>query len=562
MGNGALVGVGTGEAFELEDVATVPLGALEHLSGEGFFMKHPREYARAVEGFVRAERLDALEVVVPAGRIKAIAPLHLAAKYGSLDCVELFVSAGFNSLLVDDEGKTPLHWCATNRSAQSALCATFFALSAPASLAIRDRDGNMPLHLACKRNNDKVFSALLTHGAGVRAPDASGKTVGQIAKIRQLTSIQNVLQEDRLTKDPAMGATSGRRREARERRPREAKGEVDMERIMAVWNRFFENAFRSISADIDTGMSMSMGVDGNGDVPGGNGGGAGGFLVDEEGFRSAMRGAQSSAPSAYVALQKEGFFDTDIDVNDINESVHRRVHHVTDKRVSAWLEWLLCYSVEHKDYYVVHRETAQSEWLSVHLERQAKRNDLYCHGDGNDSSGCDFHDRLPCSPVELVQRGWMPFYDHLLNDTYWMQLSTGQCERCLPIGSSSRADAAALSTLGLRNYEGGGEWFCADNCAVGRWVVVLLPDDDDVERGRFPRGNGATRGGHVQNATSAQGYYFQNTLTGHISWTEPDRWIELIEAENDGWALCRHEDDISLYWWHMASGEVSWAENW
>ena len=144
MGNSAGV-----LASELAHSAlTLPIGSLEQMALDGYFIKHAREYSQAVETYVAHSRLAELEVIVPAGRTKNVHPLHLAAKYGKIDCVELFHSAGFNPLLADREGKTALHYSAFNRSQESALCATYLAMTSPSALAIRDLDGNNPIHLA------------------------------------------------------------------------------------------------------------------------------------------------------------------------------------------------------------------------------------------------------------------------------------------------------------------------------------------------------------------------------------------------------------------------------
>ena len=541
MGNSASVMEGMDEV----DMARAPLGALERLAEEGFFMTHPQVYKDAVEAFVRLSRLDALEVVVPAGRVKSVVPLHLAAKYGQIDCVELFASAGFNPLVVDSEGKTPLHWSATNRSSESALCATFLALAAPAAHAIRDKDGNNPLHLACKRNNEKVFAALLAHGANVKTPDAHGKNCRQIAKIKQLSPILSVL-DGTGTKNMAAGTPSSS--SSRGRKAKSGEG-LDMERTMQVWERFFENAFKAMGAEIDefSGVGMDSGE---------------GFLLDVGGMEAALRGAK--ATSAFDLLEQEGgFFEEDVrgreaavpNGSDWGSGGARssfgsvsadksKKETVVDPRVSSWLDWVLCYSASANNYYVVHRQSYQSEWLEIHLERERKHHGLFSGmhhvsvSDTSSSSGF-FSSNLPTSVLDLVRAGWMSFFDDKTNSAYWMHLS-GQCELVVPVGAFDNT----MHSLGFEAWEDSAEWVRADQSPCSQWCIVTLGDDD-------PR-NSST------SSSPAQMWFFTNIMTGHSNWGEPDGWASQVEAMG-GWALCRHEDDANYYWWNTHTGDTSWA---
>jgi hypothetical protein len=523
------------------DPLKVPLGTLEQLAKEGWFMQQPRQYLEAVEGFVRVARLDALEVVVPAGNVKKVQPLHLAAKYGQIDVVELFVSAGFNPLNPDREGKTPLHWCATNRSSESALVATFLALVAPAAHAMRDKDGNAPLHLACKRSNEKVFAALLSQGGNPKMPDATGKNVRQIAKIQQLTRIQAVLEGD-VSMWPGSGSRTGAGAGALSSsakkgcsKSQQDKDNVDMGRTMLIWERFFENAFKAMGGEMDE-MDQGLGL-----------GGQEGFMMDSEGVAAAVSGAKASTRpsphtdlvSAFDLLGVEGFFDAD------EPSATPTPQFAVDIRVRAWLQWVLCYSAE-GHYFVVNSGTGESEWLEVHLERQRKKHRLYRGPDINSSSPDTMRDpvQLPRSAHDLVRDGWLSFFDGDSNRAYWMHLS-GQCELVLPVGDAD----PTMKSLGFPAWEGSSQWVSANKTPCALWCIVMLGED---ERAAKASGRSLAR-------MASQGWFFSNTLTGHTAWAEPDDWAAHVESAG-GWALCRNEDDLGYFWWHTATGDVSWAE--
>ena len=54
------------------------------------------QYREAVDVSIMKGYLDNLECLIPAGRIRNTFPVHAAAKYANLDCLELLNSAGFN----------------------------------------------------------------------------------------------------------------------------------------------------------------------------------------------------------------------------------------------------------------------------------------------------------------------------------------------------------------------------------------------------------------------------------------------------------------------------------
>ena len=67
---------------------------IEKLCNRGYFASHTESYKDEFERAIRVSQLDNLEVLIKVGLTRDLYPLHLAAKHGSIDSVELLVSAG------------------------------------------------------------------------------------------------------------------------------------------------------------------------------------------------------------------------------------------------------------------------------------------------------------------------------------------------------------------------------------------------------------------------------------------------------------------------------------
>ncbi|KAF6733817.1 Ankyrin-2 [Oryzias melastigma] len=92
---------------------------------------------------------------------KGFTPLHVAAKYGSLDVAKLLLQ---RRALLDDAGKnglTPLHVAAHYDNQEVAL----LLLDKGASPHATAKNGYTPLHIAAKKNQTNIALALLQYGA-------------------------------------------------------------------------------------------------------------------------------------------------------------------------------------------------------------------------------------------------------------------------------------------------------------------------------------------------------------------------------------------------------------
>ncbi|KAL3764020.1 hypothetical protein ACHAW5_005104 [Stephanodiscus triporus] len=107
------------------------------------------------------------------------APMHVAARCGSIEILELLVAHGANLGLIDGRGRTCLHL-----SAQSGhdSCLTY-ALDSGADdyLEVFSDDGFTPLHLAVRANKTECVQILLEAGANVSAITDSGQNVYNLA---------------------------------------------------------------------------------------------------------------------------------------------------------------------------------------------------------------------------------------------------------------------------------------------------------------------------------------------------------------------------------------------
>ncbi|KAM4687735.1 ankyrin repeat and SOCS box protein 10 isoform 2-T2 [Discoglossus pictus] len=114
-------------------------------------------------------------------------PLHVAARHGLHELVDLYLRYGASVNKKDLNGLTPL--CAACNQPQSPqdieryyqVCQNL--IQNGANIRERDHDQQSPLHLACKNANPHVVDMLLDHGAEVNTMSYSGNT-----------ALQNILQ--------------------------------------------------------------------------------------------------------------------------------------------------------------------------------------------------------------------------------------------------------------------------------------------------------------------------------------------------------------------------------
>ena len=101
-------------------------------------------------------------------------PLHIAARYGYIQTVQLLVDCGADVNVLNEDGQTPLHTAAGREKDCPELCSIL--LKHNAKIDAVDKDGNQPLHLACKRGHTRTSHLLLSNGADVNTLNGDGQT--------------------------------------------------------------------------------------------------------------------------------------------------------------------------------------------------------------------------------------------------------------------------------------------------------------------------------------------------------------------------------------------------
>ncbi|XP_062501042.1 ankyrin-3-like [Corticium candelabrum] len=131
-------------------------------------------------------------------------PLHLACKRRHTEISRLLLSkeanasAGANASAVNVMGETPLHIVVSKSSELSELCSLL--LQHNAKIDTVDKDGNQPLHLACKRRHTEISRLLLSKeanasaGANASAVNVMGETplhivVSKSSELSELCSL-------------------------------------------------------------------------------------------------------------------------------------------------------------------------------------------------------------------------------------------------------------------------------------------------------------------------------------------------------------------------------------
>ena len=119
-------------------------------------------------------RLLLTDVTVNAGNDNGERPLHLAARKQFVDLVQLLVDHDADTNVVDKDGYTPLH--DANRFGGDDPAVSKILLKFEAKVDAANRNGDQPLHLACRNSKIKSARLLLSNGASARASNNDGKT--------------------------------------------------------------------------------------------------------------------------------------------------------------------------------------------------------------------------------------------------------------------------------------------------------------------------------------------------------------------------------------------------
>ncbi|KAG7455272.1 hypothetical protein MATL_G00254870 [Megalops atlanticus] len=129
-------------------------------------------------------------------------PLHVAARHGLPEHVDLFLRYGAALERQNDEGNTPLNAACSHPQAAEELghyhrvCQLL--LAAGADVHAGDQDNQTPLHMACKNVNPDVVDLLLQHGASVNTMCYSGDA--PMHNILKMVGYKTAQQPERIVK--------------------------------------------------------------------------------------------------------------------------------------------------------------------------------------------------------------------------------------------------------------------------------------------------------------------------------------------------------------------------
>lgn len=113
-------------------------------------------------------------------RESRLTPLHVAARRGLVEHVELFLAHGADVLATNREGETPLNAACSGAERPSEagryLCVVQRLLDAGADPRTAGRKQHTPLHNACANCCPRIVDVLLQHGAKADVVNCAGYT--------------------------------------------------------------------------------------------------------------------------------------------------------------------------------------------------------------------------------------------------------------------------------------------------------------------------------------------------------------------------------------------------
>ena len=115
---------------------------------------------------------EALVIDVPDG--ESCTPLHLAALYNKLDCLELLIAKGANRAACENSGLTPLHLAVRHGYVKSVRL--LLTGSGRDVIDMTDEDGCTALHFAAMYNKPACIELLVDHNAQLEIKDDYGYT--------------------------------------------------------------------------------------------------------------------------------------------------------------------------------------------------------------------------------------------------------------------------------------------------------------------------------------------------------------------------------------------------
>jgi hypothetical protein len=505
---------------------------LEKCGKIDYFYQNPSEYLSALSLAIERNALDCLELLIISGNIRQAYPVHLCCRIGRLEPLELLLSAGIpggGGDVFDSKGLTALHNAALsdNRFGELSLIVSLLCLSFPESLKVYDRskDGFLPIHTAIVKDNLVVLEAMVAAVGSLRDSQlssnsskprkssaykkeekekekffdifsyltANGKNLFQIAKENKSILCENYLYS--LVKDQKKVklASDSSKKSSTFSSPGGSSA-VSQERIMKIWEKFFENAFKNAgiteddlddddNEDIDpysySGLSKSNYKDeicqkkkSNHPIT----------REDKDAFyhnEPEISYFPSSSSKKQSALAPIYPYSVGSDEEEEEEEEEETITY-SDVVVDDWFDWIVCYdsefaqeygtssssssSTSYDYYYVMNSKTKERQWLNEYYanlinrqqqhhvtlssskQKKTKRSTigrktqkkegrekidyLFVYEDSSSITEWSF----PTCLEECVSYGWLTYYDSYENYCYWINIVSYIIEVYLPLG--------------------------------------------------------------------------------------------------------------------------------
>lgn len=448
------------------------LAAVEKLCRNGYFQQNFSSLLQAVKLSIEKDALDVLEVLLTLDDVRKTKPLHFASLVGKLESVELLVSAGYACNISDEDGRTPLHLSCSNPSAESGLCTTFLSIRFKNAITAIDNHGNTPLHSAVSNRNIHSVKALLDTvydpSLILKNKDRSGRTAKDLASNLDYTDIWKLLSDREKNSNQNISSRSS----AYSIPTKDQSKNVDQERIMQIWEKFFENAFKRFLIEDDdendnnghlVAGASSAGNSRNNLVRNSNRESMNASRIADDKRHSRSTGKKNDKKEKpYHSHEASSYWDEDenedllysdykkktskhnpsdrsVRVNSTQKSLphgspsSRRPPHTPafDYHTSllSWFDWVVAYDGNYPDgtgYYVIHRHTKETRWLQDHL--QLSRPQLL-HWQGYVGQVDSSTQMLPRSLMEAVAGTWLPYYDRPTDQCCWISLSSADLQQ-------------------------------------------------------------------------------------------------------------------------------------
>lgn len=340
-------------------------------------------------------RIDILELLITSKFFEGMLPIHIACSVSNLESLEILLSAGFPLNAFNEKGVTPLHCCAGSTTPYSALCATAIILSAKNRnkvLKTKNAQGDTALIIAIRAHNLDVVEAICDNTID---PD---------------TTILNIC--DRLGKSPLMIAQElqyrgavrlllGKRQPHQlSNSPKSRGDEVSRERMMLVWEKFFENALMAMGESFEeSGESAKLCQSPN-------------LCLYKHAGKSGIDAG--SCHDSYFDDVSDGMRAFSIKTSSIprrsNKSNEKKkklsIDEAIEQLVSVWIRYF-----EEGSAYYYNKETGESRWevpVSGELE------------------GFDIHSLIENASDATVMDKWTECWDEVSGCVYYFNETTGE----------------------------------------------------------------------------------------------------------------------------------------